>query len=221
MAPGISRKEKKTEERRKQILEAAIAVFSQKGYASTTVPEIAEAAGLATGTLYLYFPNKRDLFLSSVKNLIFTTPLLSLIGKVPTGNPEEIFKKILLNRFQLLKNQGSTVTNMPTLLGEIMRDSELRDVWLTEFLHPFFKRMEQMYSMLKITGKVRSVEPTVMVRTIGGLILGFLVIRMMEGELSPMLKLEQEKVAEDVTQILLYGLLFNEPGKKAKKEGKK
>ena len=221
MAPGISRKEKKTEERRKQILEAAIAVFSQKGYASTTVPEIAEAAGLATGTLYLYFPNKRDLFLSSVKNLIFTTPLLSLIGKVPTGNPEEIFKKILLNRFQLLKNQGSTVTNMPTLLGEIMRDSELRDVWLTEFLHPFFKRMEQMYSMLKMTGKVRSVEPAVMVRTIGGLILGFLVIRMMEGELSPMLKLEQEKVAEDVTQILLYGLLFNEPGKKAKKEGKK
>ena len=134
----------------------------------------------------------------------------------------EIFKKILLDRFELIKNQSGRVTRMPTLLGEILRDPELRKMWLDDFMHPFFRRMEMMYGMFRLTGKVRNVEPAVMVRTIGGLILGSLVIRIMEGEMGPLEKMNQEKVARDMSQILLYGLLLNEPEKKkAKKEGKK
>jgi len=47
-----------------QILEAAEKLFAQKGFYSTTVGEIAEKAGIAKGTIYLYFRDKRDLFFS-------------------------------------------------------------------------------------------------------------------------------------------------------------
>ncbi len=50
-----------------EILEAARKVFARKGFNGATVDEIAEAAGLAKGTVYLYFPSKRDIYLAALK----------------------------------------------------------------------------------------------------------------------------------------------------------
>ena len=49
---------KPPEERQRDILEAALRLFADKGFNETTVQDIAEAAGMGTGTVYLYFPSK-------------------------------------------------------------------------------------------------------------------------------------------------------------------
>ncbi|MFY9588961.1 MAG: TetR/AcrR family transcriptional regulator [Actinomycetota bacterium] len=49
---------KPAEERRKDILDAALRLFASKGFADTSVSDIAAEAGMATGTVYLYFPSK-------------------------------------------------------------------------------------------------------------------------------------------------------------------
>lgn len=46
------------------ILEAAIRVFAQKGFSGARISDVAEAAGVADGTIYLYFKNKDDLLLT-------------------------------------------------------------------------------------------------------------------------------------------------------------
>ena len=51
-------------DKRERITEAAIAVFAEKGYRSSRVSDVAQAAGVADGTIYLYFKNKEDLLLS-------------------------------------------------------------------------------------------------------------------------------------------------------------
>jgi len=48
-------------ERREKFLNAALALFVEKGVQNTTTAEIAQAAGAAAGTLFLYFPTKQDL----------------------------------------------------------------------------------------------------------------------------------------------------------------
>lgn len=48
--------------RKKQIMEKAKELFAEKGYYPVTVEEVAEACGVAKGTLYLYFDSKVDLF---------------------------------------------------------------------------------------------------------------------------------------------------------------
>ena len=53
--------------KRKLILEGALRVFSQKGFHNATVEEVAEAAGVGKGTVYLYFTSKTDLFVSVVE----------------------------------------------------------------------------------------------------------------------------------------------------------
>lgn len=55
-----------TEQRRCSILEAARAVFARQGYANTVVEDIATQAGIAKGTLYLYFPSKEQIYLAAL-----------------------------------------------------------------------------------------------------------------------------------------------------------
>ena len=51
-------------DKRRQILDAAVAVFAQKGYFTARVSDIASTAGVADGTIYLYFKNKEDVIVS-------------------------------------------------------------------------------------------------------------------------------------------------------------
>ncbi|SHI86449.1 transcriptional regulator, TetR family [Desulfatibacillum alkenivorans DSM 16219] len=57
-------------QRKLEITEKAIEVFSEKGYHRTKVQDITQAVGISTGTFYLYFPNKRDLFVEVVNDVI-------------------------------------------------------------------------------------------------------------------------------------------------------
>ncbi len=62
---GIAeRKEREKEQRREEILDAAQKIFFTKGLQSATMDEIAAAAELSKGTLYLYFNSKEDLYLA-------------------------------------------------------------------------------------------------------------------------------------------------------------
>ena len=49
-------------ERKQQLLAAAAALFSSKGYASTRIARACAAAGVAKGLVYWYFPTKEELF---------------------------------------------------------------------------------------------------------------------------------------------------------------
>lgn len=50
-----------------EILQAARQVFAEKGFTAATVDDVAEAAGLAKGTLYLYFPSKREIYMAAFR----------------------------------------------------------------------------------------------------------------------------------------------------------
>jgi transcription initiation factor TFIIIB Brf1 subunit/transcription initiation factor TFIIB len=51
-----------TDRTRQQLLDAAITVFSRRGFARATTREIAEAAGVAEGAIYRHYPDKQALF---------------------------------------------------------------------------------------------------------------------------------------------------------------
>jgi AcrR family transcriptional regulator len=58
------------EERPKQILEAALAVFAERGLAAARLDDIAKLAGVSKGTIYLYFANKEELFRGVVRSTV-------------------------------------------------------------------------------------------------------------------------------------------------------
>jgi AcrR family transcriptional regulator len=66
MATSKPRRRDLPENRRLCILNAARCVFARQGYAETVVDDIACQAGIAKGTLYLYFKSKEDIFLAAL-----------------------------------------------------------------------------------------------------------------------------------------------------------
>jgi AcrR family transcriptional regulator len=58
------------DERRAQILEAAISCMARKGYERTTMDDIAQESGLSKGALYWYFRSKRDIFFAGMQELL-------------------------------------------------------------------------------------------------------------------------------------------------------
>jgi len=62
----LERKEREKLKRRKDILEAAKNSFSKKGFMNATIEEIAQESELSTGTIYLYFSGKEELYVSLI-----------------------------------------------------------------------------------------------------------------------------------------------------------
>src|SRR5215469_9691052 len=53
---------RRKEARPGEILDAALTCFAERGFAATRLDDVAHRAGITKGTLYLYFPNKEELF---------------------------------------------------------------------------------------------------------------------------------------------------------------
>jgi AcrR family transcriptional regulator len=58
----------KTARRKKKIIQVATQLFSEKGYHDVTIDEVATKAGIAKGTIYLYFESKERLYLEILEN---------------------------------------------------------------------------------------------------------------------------------------------------------
>jgi AcrR family transcriptional regulator len=84
------------EERPKQILDAALEVFGEHGLAEARLDDIAKRAGLSKGTIYLYFPNKEELFREVVRSTVVSNietseQEISAMG----GSPTEVLTRSL------------------------------------------------------------------------------------------------------------------------------
>ncbi|MEM8610092.1 MAG: TetR/AcrR family transcriptional regulator [Myxococcota bacterium] len=92
-------------DKRERILNAAIKVFAKNGFYATRVSEIAKAAGVADGTIYLYFKNKDDVLISIFEDGI--TRLLEIIRDVAASEDtvEQRITRIIEMQLGLLEDQ--------------------------------------------------------------------------------------------------------------------
>ena len=86
----------------KQIIDAAVIVIAENGYHQAQVSKIAKEAGVADGTIYLYFKNKEDILVSVFreKMAIFVNNLEVIIEK--DVDTSEMLRKMILNHFRVL-----------------------------------------------------------------------------------------------------------------------
>jgi AcrR family transcriptional regulator len=65
--PEHPSRQRRKEARPQELLDAALALFVEKGFAATRSEEVAQRAGVSKGTLYLYYPSKEELFKAVVR----------------------------------------------------------------------------------------------------------------------------------------------------------
>src|SRR5215831_19897546 len=90
---------RRKEDRPGEIIAAALACFAERGFAATRLDDVAHRAGVTKGTLYLYFPNKEELFKAVVAQAL-----------VPN-----------LERGEALLSEAAEPQSTAALLAEVMR----------------------------------------------------------------------------------------------------
>lgn len=69
-APQSKPRTRRKDARPGEIIEAALHLFGERGFAATKLEDVAAAAGIGKGTVYLYFPTKEDLFRAVVRQAV-------------------------------------------------------------------------------------------------------------------------------------------------------
>lgn len=118
------------DERRRQLLEAAIRVFGNKGYHHAQISDIIKEAGVARGTFYLYFESKREMFDEIITELfqlvraeVKTLPR-DAVAEIPSqlrGNLERI-TKLFLEKSWLVKLLFNESVGLDHELDERLRN---------------------------------------------------------------------------------------------------
>jgi AcrR family transcriptional regulator len=112
--PG--KREEKKQRTRQAILEAAIALFTHKGYSQTTVADLAHAAGIGKGTIYTYFQGKSSIFLA------FFEEQLELFGMAIT-EADSSSKPLLQRLVAVYREEFRFIIRYPEFGRILMRET--------------------------------------------------------------------------------------------------
>jgi AcrR family transcriptional regulator len=203
MVSRSQRKELLMEHRKKQILDAALAVFSRKGYGEATIPDIAREGGIAVGTIYNYYPSKREILLSVLASRVLSEPFLRLMEQPPEADDTAFFRSLIEERLTLLSQNADKFLFM---MAEVHRDPDLRRQWAEGVIRPALGRAEQRVRQGIDSGAFRPMNASVTVRALAGMAIGFAVLAMIEGEESPCYDVPKAKLAAQLADFVLMGV---------------
>lgn len=156
-------KRMKKEDRRKQILDAAMTVFVEKGFNGSTTLEIAKAADISEVTLFRYFPSKQEIFLAGIEPILLRT----LEGSVNISmelSAEAKLEYILYERISLISKNYQLVK---LILAESSLLSELGS-------ENFINRISQILKTMLIQIGIHIDDKEFSLRLLMGSILSFL-----------------------------------------------
>lgn len=122
--------------RRRQILYSAKRVFSEKGFHNTSVSDIIDQVGIARGTFYLYFTNKRDIFDNLLDNLLEELDKRIKPVDLTEGSPEPL-DQIKDNIRRVLE----LVIKEPELIQILLHHSAGLDQRSAESVRTFYDRV--------------------------------------------------------------------------------
>jgi AcrR family transcriptional regulator len=159
---GGPRWRRRPEERPRQILDAALEVFGERGLAGARLDDIARRAGVSKGTIYLYFPNKEELFREVVRAVVVDR-LRQAAADAGTQDPVEELKRYLRAHWDFVRSpQFQTIFKLVT--GELHNFPDLAEFYGREVITPATQLLAGMIRRGIDRGDFRRVDPVLAAR---------------------------------------------------------
>lgn len=191
---------KKDSGKRERILDAAVRVFAKSGYQEARVADVAKAAGVADGTIYLYFESKEDLLVK-----LFEDRVERLLSHLRTELPKEHGAANKLRRIvQLQLGILEEERELAEVLTVILRQSS---TLMKEYAAPKFNEYLESVAEVVVrgqkSGELRTdISPHVVARAIFGALDGLA----MTWALGKAERGALVRAADQLAEILLHGL---------------
>lgn len=187
------------ERRRDGLLAAAARVFARRGYPDADVQEIADACGVAKGTVYLYFPSKEELFLGSVDRAMRRLCERIHAAAEPVADPLDRLAVVVRTYFAHFRDHPDHAELL------IIERAEYRDRKTPTYLEhrrANCARWESVYADLIRGGRVRDIPVDRIIRVTSDLMYGTMFTDHFSGR-----QRTPDEQAADVMDILFHGIL--------------
>lgn len=200
----MGRTPKVVEDRRDQILEAALTVFADKGFDRATNKDIAREAGITAGLIYHYFKSKKEVLLEAMEKYSPLKVIRSITPEMLEMKPEEFLRIVVQEVLAVLEN-GKFIAMIKVFLPEAMHNGVLAPVVFgamkeaTSFLEGYFKARMKAGQLINADAALTSHL------LLGGLM--DLVLRRMVIRDPMVLKFSREQIVRSVVETTLKGLL--------------
>lgn len=175
LQPGEPKFRRRKADRPAEIVQAALAVFAEKGFAAAKLDEIAARAGVSKGALYLYFETKEDLFRAVVTQGVAPNlaPAKALAAAHPGPFPDLV--RTLAGRIAQIVQETEVGGVAKMVIGEARNFPELARVWHDELAGEALATVAGAIAAAQDRGEVRPGDPRVYaVQLIAPLLVGVL-----------------------------------------------
>ena len=158
--------------RRGEILDAAGRVFAQRGYPGTDMQAVADTAGVAKGTIYLYFPNKEELFREVIRRTIVARLDLAEreLADAGAASPAQLLRTFMVGWWEFVCTpEFQSVHRL--VVGELHRVPDLADFYVREVAARAHRIVGGVITRGVAEGVFRPVDPAVVTRMIASLLI--------------------------------------------------
>ena len=192
-------------ETRKRILQAAQRLFARKGYEGTTTASLAQAAGVAEGTLFRHFANKKAILIEVATNgwVEILTDLLTELSEMAS------YKAVAQVMRRRMLNIRENADMMRVCFMEAQFHPELRDRIQSEVIVKMTDVAEAFFQTAMDRGIYRKMNPKIIAQIFLGMfaVAGFSQDTILEPNASPQ---AMQEMAEGLADIFLNGVLIKD-----------
>ena len=133
--PCLFRRRRK-DARPAELLEAALTLFVEKGFSATRSEEVAKAAGVSKGTLYLYFPSKEELLKAVIQHFLGAEIEAGIQEAAAADGPTAQALEQLLVAWWTRIYEGPASGVFKLVITEIRNFPEIGDFWVEHVVRP-------------------------------------------------------------------------------------
>ncbi|MEO1350691.1 MAG: TetR/AcrR family transcriptional regulator [Cyanobacteria bacterium J06635_15] len=188
-----------------KILNAAQRLFAKRGYGGTTTRDLAQAAGVAEGTLFRHFENKKAI-LVAVATQGWVEILTDLLTELSEMGSYKAVAQVMRRR---MLNLSKNVDMMRVCFMEAQFHPELREQIQTEVIAKMTDVAEAFFQTAMERGIYRPMNPRIVARIFLGM---FTVAGFSQDTFSDTASpQEMKELAETLADIFLNGVLVHEP----------
>lgn len=195
--------ELRTNLRRTQILEAATRVFAEKGYHRATTKDIARAAEMAEGTIYLYFKNKAELLIALLEHLDRKTTQSADLAAGLELSPRALLTRRLEDDLAQL---GPNFDLMLAVLPEVLADPAMRSQFYERMVLPGLNGVAEHLQARQERGEVHVRNIPMATRVFIAAMLGLELMHILGDEAVRDAWKNPAQLAEYMAQVLFDGL---------------
>ena len=151
-------RQRRKDARPQELLDAALRLFVEKGFAATRAEEVAAAAGVSKGTLYLYFPSKEELLKAAIRHTLYAHVQQGLERlRDFRGSPSLALQELLPQWWtEVYESPSSAIFKL--VLTEVRNFPDIADFYVREVVEPGIAAITHVIEQGIACGEFRALD---------------------------------------------------------------